>query len=55
MKNIEQRLDDIEKRLDKIENTSKEKHLEIARDELWNEFVRIIKLQDKQRKLKKVK
>ena len=55
MKNIEERLDNIEKRLDKIENTSKEKNLEIARDDLWNEFIRIIKLQDKQRKLKKVK
>ena len=53
MKGIEQRLNDIEKRLDIIENSTREKNLEIARDELWNEFVKIIKLQDRERKSKK--
>ena len=54
MKGIEQRLNEIEKRLDKIENSTREKNLEIARDELWNEFVKIIKLQDRERKSKTV-
>ena len=53
MKGIEQRLNEIEKRLDIIENSTREKNLEIARDELWNEFVKIIKLQDRERKSKK--
>ena len=44
MKDIEQTLNKIEKRLDIIENSIREKNLEIARDELWNEFVKIIKL-----------
>ena len=54
MKGIEQRLNEIEKRLDTIENSTREKNLEIARDELWNEFVKIIKLQDRERKSKTV-
>ena len=53
MKGIEQRLNEIEKRLDIIENSTRENNLEIARDELWNEFVKIIKLQDRERKSKK--
>ena len=53
MKGIEERLNEIEKRLDIIENSTREKNLEIARDELWNEFVKIIKLQDRERKSKK--
>ena len=43
MKGIEQRLNEIEKRLDIIENSTREKNLEIARDELWNVFVKIMK------------
>ena len=53
MKGVEERLNKIEKRLDIIENSTREKNLEIARDELWNEFVKIIKLQDRERKSKK--